>query len=145
MTVIAEGALKLGGVAMGALELAPNATLDASKVLTWLNNHKSANGLGYEASAKNEIRISPSSLSTTTGLLNINGTAVHNATPIASVNELVTSINNQTGTTNVEARIDFDGAIILSNTPGNEADKIAFGNTPGVLTGITGDYQSSIV
>ena len=145
MTVIAGGALKLGGVAMGALELASGATLDASKVLTWLNNHKSANGLGYEASAKNEIRISASSLSTTTGLLNINGTEVHNATAITSVNELVTSINSKTAATNVEARIDFDGAIILSNTPGNEASKIAFGNTPGVLTGITGDYQSSII
>ena len=128
MTVIAGGALKLGGVAMGALELASGATLDASKVLTWLNSHKSANGLGYEASAKNEIRISASSLSTTTGLLNINGTEVHNATAITSVNELITSINNKTAATKVEARIDFDGAIILGNTPGNEANKIAFGN-----------------
>ena len=63
VTVIAEGAIKLDGVVMGALELASGATLDASKVLTWLNNHKSANGLGYQASAKNEIRISASSLS----------------------------------------------------------------------------------
>ena len=43
MTVIAEGAVRLGGVEMGALELASGATLDAAKVLTWLNTHKSAN------------------------------------------------------------------------------------------------------
>ena len=145
MTVIAQGAVKLGGVEMGALELASGATLDAAKVLTWLNNHKSANALTYSARATNEIRILPSSLSASTGLLSLNGTTVHNATAIASVNELVTSINAQAGTTKVEARIDFDGSIILSNTPGNESDQIAFGGTPGVLTGITGDYQSSIV
>ena len=145
MTVIAEGAVSLGGVSLGALELASGATLDAAKVLTWLNSHKSTNSLTYTARSSNEIRVLPSSLSTATGLLSINGTTVHNSTAISSVNELVTSINAQTNTTNVEARIDFDGSIILSNTPGNESNKIAFGGTPGVLTGITGDYESSIV
>ena len=150
MTVIGDGALSLGGIALGALELpsggsADNRTLDASKVLTWLNNHKTTNNLTYNARAVNEVRVLPSTLSTTTGLLSINGTTVHNSTAIASTNELITSINNQANTTKVEARIDFDGSIILSNTSGNEANKISFGSTAGVLSGITGDYQAGIL
>jgi len=144
MTVIAAGALKLDGSALPALELANNATLSTSDVTNWLNNAITTAGLSVSASAENEIRIPTTEISATSGALSINGVNVHDATPITSTTELVNSINAQSAITKVEARLDFDGALILSNTPDSLGQTIALGETSSVFNSISGDIQAGV-
>ena len=54
MTVIANGALKLNGTALPALELAAGASLTSSAVASWLNTAIDSAGLAASASAQNE-------------------------------------------------------------------------------------------
>jgi flagellar hook-associated protein FlgK len=142
MTVIAAGALELDGVDLPALKLAAGASLSTSAVASWLN---SAIGTASKATAVNEIRIPANEISSTTRALTINSKTIANASPIISVTELVNNINaakNDTG--GVEARLDFDGSLILSNAQGSEAQTISLGTGSGVFTGISGDIQASI-
>ena len=144
MTVIADGALKLDGTALPALELAAGASLTSSAVASWLNTAIGAAGLASSASAQNEIRIPVNEISTTTGSLTINGVSVHDSTAIESTTALVNDINAQTSSTNVEARLDFDGALILSNAAGYEDQTISLGSSSAVFTNISGDIQAGI-
>ena len=144
MTVIADGALQLDGISLPALELASGASLSAGDVTSWLNTAIAAAGLSVTAAAENEIRVPASQISTTSGELIINGVSIHDATPITSTTELVNSINAQTAATNVEARLDFDGALILSNVQGLEDQTIAFGSSSAVFTNISGNIQAGI-
>ena len=144
MTVIAEGALKLDGIALPALELAAGASLTSSAVASWLNTTIASDSLALSASAQNEVRIPVSDISTTTGSLSINGVSVHSAAAIESTTALVNNINAQSSNTNVEARLDFDGALILTNTAGFEDQTISLGSSSAVFTGISGDIQAGI-
>ncbi len=144
MTVIAAGALKLDGSPLPALELANGASLSTSDVANWLNTAISAAGLAVSAGTQNEIRIPAAEISATSGTLNINGVSVHDATAIADTTELVNSINAQTTSTNVEARLDFDGALILSNVQGSESQTISLGSSSSVFTNISGDIQAGV-
>ena len=144
MTVIADGALKLDGIALPALELVPGASLTSSAVASWLNTTIASDGLALSASAQNEIRIPVNDISTTTGALTINNVSVHSATAIESTTALVNNINAQSSNTNVEARLDFDGALILTNTAGFEDQTISLGSSSAVFTGISGDIQAGI-
>jgi flagellar hook-associated protein FlgK len=76
--------------------------------------------------------------------LAINGVSIHNATAIESTAALVNSINAKTSNTNVEAWLDFDGALILSNTAGNEHKTISLGSSSAVFTNLSGDIQAGI-
>ena len=96
------------------------------------------------ASAKNEIRIPANEISTTTGALTINGVQIHDANPIQSTTALVNSINQNTGDTEVEARLDFDGALILSNVQNSESKPIQLGNNSGVFPNLSGKVQAGI-
>ena len=83
-------------------------------------------------------------ISTTTGSLTINGVSIHDSTAIESTTALVNDINAQTSSTNVEARLDFDGALILSNAAGYEDQTISLGSSSAVFTNISGDIQAGI-
>ena len=144
MTVIANGALKLNGTALPALELAAGASLTSSAVASWLNTAIDSAGLAASASAQNEIRIPVNEISTTTGSLTINNVGIHSSTAIESTAALVNNINAQSDETNVEARLDFDGALILSNTAGFEDQTISLGSSSAVFTNISGDIQAGI-
>ena len=144
MTVIAAGTLKLDGSPLPALELANSASLSTSDVANWLNTAISTAGLAVSAGTQNEIRIPAAEISATSGTLNINGVSVHDATAIADTTELVNSINEQTTSTKVEARLDFDGALILSNVQGSESQTISLGSSSSVFTNISGDIQAGV-
>ena len=144
MTVVAAGALKLDGAALPKLEIAAGASLTTSAVASWLNTAISSSGLSLSAAAQNEIRIPVNEISTTTGSLTINGVSIHNATAIESTAALVNSINAKTSNTNVEAWLDFDGALVLSNTAGNEHKTISLGSSSAVFTNLSGDIQAGI-
>ena len=83
-------------------------------------------------------------ISTTTGSLTINGVGIHSSTAIESTTALVNNINAQSGNTKVEARLDFDGAVILSNSAGFEDRTISLGSGSAVFTHISGDIQAGI-
>lgn len=144
MTVVAAGALKLDGVALPVLELAAGASLTSSAVASWLNTAIGSANQSLSATAENEMRIPASQISSTTGTLNINGVSVHGATAIQSTTALVNSINAQSATTKVEARLDFDGALILSNAQGYESQTISLGSSSAVFTNLSGDIQAGI-
>ena len=82
-----------------------------------------------------EVRVAASDLSTTNGSLTINGVVISAANPVPSQEDLVALVNAQTAQTNVRAAIDpRDGAFVLSNVVGKEADAIVLAAQPGVLT-----------
>ena len=144
MTVVAAGALKLDGSALPALELAAGASLTSSAVVNWLNGAISSAGLPLNATADNEIRIPVNEISTASSSLTLNGVSIHSATAIQSTTELVNNINAQSSTTRVEARLDFDGALILSNAQGYEGQTISLGTGSTVFSNLSGDIQAGI-
>ena len=144
MTVVAAGALKLDGSALPALELAAGASLTSSAVVNWLNGAISSAGLPLNATADNEIRIPVNEISTASSSLTLNGVSIHSATAIQSTTELVNNINAQSSTTRGEARLDFDGALILSNAQGYEGQTISLGTGSTVFSNLSGDIQAGI-
>ena len=144
MTVIAAGALKLDGSKLPALQLAAGASLTSSAVVTWLNGAISSAGLALNATADNEIRIPVNEISTATSSLSLNGVSIHSTTAITSTTELVNNINARSSTTKVEARLDFDGALILSNAQGYEGQTIALGSGSTVFPKLSGNIQAGI-
>ena len=144
MTVVAAGALKLDGLALPALELAAGGSLTSSAVVNWLNGAISSAGLSLNATADNEIRIPVNEISTASSSLTLNGVSIHSATAIQSTTELVNNINAQSSTTRVEARLDFDGALILSNAQGYEGQTISLGTGSTVFSNLSGDIQAGI-
>lgn len=148
VNVIANGALKLGGKALGPLTIAAGQSLTATGVKTWLDAEIAANSLPVSVTIENIIRVPANELSATTGLLTINGVAINGSTPFNNSAELVNAINAKTaassGTaaTNVEASLDFDGTLILKHLNGGT---ISFGSSAGVLTRLTGDVAAGFV
>ena len=141
--VIANGALKLDGKSLGALSVAAGQSLNAAGVKTWLDGQISANSLALTVTTENIIRVPANELSSTTGLLTINSVSINGSTPIfTKTADLVNAINIKTAATNVEARQDFDGALILKHLNGGT---ISFGSTAGVLTRMTGDVAPGFV
>lgn len=155
--VIASGALKLDGNALGALSVGAGQSLTAAGVKSWLDGQIAANGIAATVTTENVIRVPANELSATTGLLTINNVSINGATPFTKTADLVNAINAKTaassnyaagppqvGTpaTNVEASLDFDGALILKHLNGGT---ISFGSTVGVLTRTTGDVAAGFV
>ena len=141
--VIANGALKLDGKSLGALSVAAGQSLNAAGVKTWLDGQISANSLALTVTTENIIRVPANELSSTTGLLTINSVSINGSTPtFTKTADLVNAINIKTAATNVEARQDFDGALILKHLNGGT---ISFGSTAGVLTRMTGDVAPGFV
>ncbi len=144
MTVIAAGALKLDGSSLPALQLAAGASLTSSAVVSWLNTAIGAANLPLSASAVNEIRIPPNQISTASSSLTINSVNIHASTAITSMTALVNGINAKSASTKVEAKIDFDGSLVLSNAQGYESRTISLGSGSNVFANLTGDIQAGM-
>ncbi len=133
---IAAGALKLNGLALGALAPAAGKTLQAADIAAWLN---AASAPGVTATAKNEIRVSVADLKLDR-TLTINGqTITRPAGGFASASDLVVAINAQTTnldptkSTGVVASFTRDGEVVLTNIASEPGKDITVG--PGDSTG----------
>ena len=133
---IAAGALKLNGLALGALAPAAGKTLQAADIAAWLN---AASAPGVTATAKNEIRVSVADLKLDR-TLTINGqTITRPAGGFASASDLVLAINAQTTnldptkSTGVVASFTRDGEVVLTNIASEPGKDITVG--PGDSTG----------
>ena len=133
---IAAGALKLNGLALGALAPAAGKTLQAADIAAWLN---AASAPGVTATAKNEIRVSVADLKPDR-TLTINGqTITRPAGGFASASDLVVAINAQTTnldptkSTGVVASFTRDGEVVLTNIASEPGKDITVG--PGDSTG----------
>jgi flagellar hook-associated protein FlgK len=109
-------------------------SIQANDLARWVN---AANVDGIRAAAKNEIRIPVSQINlslplsiTQTGIATPSTTVIANgASPLPSVNALVTAINNQSDVTKVMAKLTDDGYLILTNTTGFEGQDISIAAT----------------
>ena len=133
---IAAGALKLNGLALGALAPAAGKTLQAADIAAWLN---AASAPGVTATAKNEIRVLVADLKLDR-TLTINGqTITRPAGGFASASDLVVAINAQTTnldptkSTGVVASFTKDGEVVLTNITSEPGKDITVG--PGDSTG----------
>jgi flagellar hook-associated protein FlgK len=137
-TSASTGANAIAGVAT----VTARNSIQANDLARWVN---AANVDGITATAKNEIRIPVSQINlslplsiTQTGIATPATTLIANgASPLASVNALVTAINNQSGVTKVMAKLTDDGHLILTNTTGFEGQDISIAattatNAPGL-------------
>ena len=129
-TATTTGANAIAGV---ATVTARNA-IQASDLARWIT---AANVDGITATAKNEIRVPLTQINlslplsiTQTGIATPATTLIANgATPLSSVNALVTAINNQSGVTKVMAKLTDDGFLILTNAAGYEGQDISIAAT----------------
>jgi len=133
---IADGALKLNGMALG--ELTPTgATLQAGEIAAWLN---AAGAPGVTATASNEVRVPVASLKLDRALT-INGQTIDRPTDgFPSDAALVQAINNKTSTTGVQASFSRDGEVVLTNVSGEAGQDITVGpsDSTGNALNITG-------
>lgn len=147
---IAAGALKLNGIALGALAPAAGKTLQAADIAAWLN---AASAPGVTATAKNEIRVSVADLKLTRSLT-INGQTITRPTDgFASASDLVVAINAQTTnldatkSTGVVASFTRDGEVVLTNIasePGKEITVAPGDSTGNVLNIAAATYTGQV-
>lgn len=145
-SAIASGTLELNGKLLPGLSLPAGQTaFKASDYVSWINGVGSKLVPPVTASAYNEVRASAERLSLAgTGGLVINGVNIAGA-PFDNAEALVTAINAAAGSNaaleRLVARVDVDGAIVLSNDTGEDiriASSVAgSGNLLGVPNGIS--------
>ncbi len=115
-TGLAATSLTLNGTALGALAApAAGTTLQASAVATWINAQSATTSV--TATATNAIVLTDSQVKYGMPLW-INGISV-DSTTATSLNGLANAINNASAT-NVSARIDSQGQLLISNTTGDD-------------------------
>ena len=115
-TGLAATSLTLNGTALGALAApAAGTTLQASAVATWINAQSATTYV--TATATNAIVLTDSQVKYGMPLW-INGVSV-DSTTATSLNGLANAINNASAT-NVSARIDSQGQLLISNTTGDD-------------------------
>ena len=115
-TGLAATSLTLNGTALGALaDPAAGTTLQASAVATWINAQSATTYV--TATATNAIVLTDSQVKYGMPLW-INGVSV-DSTTATSLNGLANAINNASAT-NVSARIDSQGQLLISNTTGDD-------------------------
>ena len=132
-TGIADGALVLNGVALGALASAS----DAHDMAAWVNASSTASGVTAQAS--NEIRVPASQLKLDQPLT-LNSVQIPNASSsvtggFGSMQALVDAINAQSASSHVVAKISRDGELVLSNSADAEGRDIQL--DPPNLAGTT--------
>ena len=118
----------------GVTTVSARNSIQANDLARWVN---AANVDGIKATAKNELRVPVSQINlslplsiTQTGIATPATTLIVNgASPLASVNDLITAINNQSGVTKVMAKLTDDGHLILTNTTGFEGQDISIAAT----------------
>ncbi len=126
---IANGALSLNGKSLNALTVpnsGPTATTSAKTIADWLNAQSTATGV--KATASTIVKTTKELVKFGQGL-KINGTTITNANTAKTLSELESRIDAMAGTTGVEAYVDLDGDLILTNTITNEGKNIEIGST----------------
>ena len=125
-TLIAANNVKLNGTNLGALTLANSATLSARDIAAWVNG---ATPTPNVTAVADSTRFYKWADINATGGLTINGTNVIGGgigAP-ADIRGLMTKINNQTGSTNVEATLMPDDTLQISNTDAHVGKNITLG------------------
>jgi flagellar hook-associated protein FlgK len=143
-TLIAANNVKLNGTNLGALTLPSSATLSARDIATWVNGITPTPNVTAVADSTRTYKWADMNA---TGGLTINGRVVIGGgigAP-ATLRALATLINNQTGSTNVEAALMPNDRIQISNTDahigknitlgGGGAGRNFLGETDGIKTG----------
>ena len=123
--IIAADALVLNGQSMGAMTLAAGATSSAAAMAAWINT-ETAN-TGVTATAKTVIT-APKDQINLLEQLSINGTVIGGGALPANIDALAAAINAQTAATNVQAYVDRDGGLVVTNATGFEGNNITLGN-----------------
>ena len=137
--VIAAGALKLNGTALGALSPA-SGTLQASDIRNWINN---ANIDGIEASASNVMKFTSEQIDLSKPLT-LNGQTV-SMTGVSTLVGLAAAINNTSTSSHLSATLDAEGNLLLTNAPGHEGkDIVVSGTIPNALGLDNGTYTGSV-
>ena len=139
---IAANTLTVNGVALPAL---PGPVNDAVALANWINGVGAQTGV--RATASNEIRANPWQLNLSTASLVLNGVTVNTAAMVRP-NDLVDAINAAPAS-NVIARINTDGQLVLTNAPGHEGENITVTNlvntgSPNALGINGGVYRGSL-
>ena len=125
-TLIAANNVKLNGTNLGALTLANSATLSARDIAAWVNGITPTPNVTAVADSTRFYKWADMNA---TGGLTINGTTVIGGgigAP-ADIRGLMTLINNQTGSTNVEAALMPDDTLQISNTDAHVGKNITLG------------------
>jgi flagellar hook-associated protein 1 FlgK len=162
MSSVSAGMFTLNGVSLGnATPATPSAGLQASDLKTWINTAISAAKQAgatdtrlskFTVSASNDIKIPAKQINLKLGvtLTGATGSAVSIA-PTDSVNgyaslqAMVTAINNASATTKVVASQDANGDLVLNNLAGTEGNDITVsGVVPNSLGIATGTYKGRI-
>ena len=123
--IIAADALVLNGQSMGAMTLAAGATSSAAAMAAWVNT-ETAN-TGVTATARTIIE-TPKDQINLLEQLSINGTVIGGGALPANIDALAAAVNAQTGATNVQAYVDRDGGLVVTNATGFEGNNITLGN-----------------
>ena len=161
MSSITDGMFKLNGVTLGAATPAIGSSMQASDLKTWINTAiTAAKQVGatetrlakFSVSATNDIKVPAKQINLKLGitLAGATGSAVSIASTdttngYASLQAMVTAINNASATTKVVATQDANGDLVLSNLEGTEGNDITVsGVVPNSLGIATGTYKGRI-
>ncbi len=118
--------VRLNGKSLGALSPANGSSIQASDVAAWLN---AAGVSGISASASTELRVPASQLQLQQNLT-LNGVAIPRpAGGFASAQALADAINAQKSASGVSASLSPQGALVLSNTSGQDI-QVSTPNSP---------------
>ena len=161
MSSITDGMFKLNGVTLGAATPATGSSMQASDLKTWINTAiTAAKQVGasetrlakFSVSATNDIKVPAKQINLKLGitLAGATGSAVSIASSdttngYASLQAMVTAINDAKATTKVVATQDANGDLVLSNLEGTEGNDITVsGVVPNSLGIATGTYKGRI-
>lgn len=126
LTGVIDGAVRINGVALPALEAVPGMTLSAKDIANWINH---SNIAGVSSSATTTIRLTEddvvgqTQLSMTINGISVNTGSLSGRSPADSLQSLAAAINAQTAATRVVATLDADG-LLLTNSPASAGESI---------------------
>ena len=161
MSSITDGMFKLNGVTLGAHTPATGSSMQASDLKTWIGTAITAAKQSsatetrlakFSVSAANDIKVPAKQINLRLGitLAGATGAAVSIASSdttngYASLQAMVTAINNASATTKVVATQDANGDLVLSNLENTEGNDITVsGVVPNSLGIATGTYKGRI-
>ena len=161
MSSITDGMFKLNGVTLGAHTPATGSSMQASDLKTWIGNAitaaKQASATEtrlakFSVNATNDIKVPAKQINLKLGitLAGATGSAVSIASTdttngYASLQAMVTAINDVKATTKVVATQDANGDLVLSNLENTEGNDITVsGVVPNSLGIATGTYKGRI-
>ncbi len=134
--------VRLNGKSLGALSATNGSSIQASDVAAWFN---AAGVGGVSATASTEIRVPAAQLQLQQNLT-LNGVAITQpAGGFGSAKALVDAINAQKGSSGVAAKLNEQGALLLSNSTGQDIEVgSATGQTINSLGLASGAYGGRV-